>query len=168
MSLTAERVGELLAYDPTTGFVVWKVQRGRARAGERAGAVHRRTNKRRIRIDGTKYFEHRIAWLLMTGAWPADEIDHRNGDGCDNRWGNLREATRAENAQNVGVTKAVSGFRGVRFYGGKFAAAVKHAGRMHYAGRHETAEAAYEAYQAKRAELFTYQPDVRNGAAQGV
>jgi hypothetical protein len=32
---------------------------------------------------------HRIIWALATGAWPQNQIDHRNGFGTDNRLSNL-------------------------------------------------------------------------------
>jgi len=35
----------------------------------------------------------RVAWLYMTGAWPA-EVRHINRDGSDDRWANLRELPR--------------------------------------------------------------------------
>jgi len=55
---------------------------------------------------------HRVAWLLMTGDWPPQgmDIDHINRDRADNRWSNLRLATRSQNKNNsiyIGVTKNV-------------------------------------------------------------
>jgi len=38
---------------------------------------------------------------LMTGEWPQYEIDHVDGDPSNNRWLNLREASRSENMCNV-------------------------------------------------------------------
>lgn len=48
----------------------------------------------------------------MTGAWPANQIDHINLDKRDNRWANLREATGSQNAMNR-CGRAASGFKGV-------------------------------------------------------
>jgi len=36
----------------------------------------------------------------MTGEWPQNTIDHRNGIRTDNRWANLRAATQSQNNQN--------------------------------------------------------------------
>lgn len=42
---------------------------------------------------------HRVIWAIVTGEWPA-EIDHIDGDGCNNKWDNLKNVTRAENMKN--------------------------------------------------------------------
>lgn len=55
---------------------------------------------RNIRIDGRAYRVHRLAWLWMTGEWPDPECDHINTVKNDNRWFNLRKATRGQNAAN--------------------------------------------------------------------
>ena len=96
----------LLNYNPETGEFIW-LPRGYPHkkwdvryAGKSAGCISK-LGYLIINIDSQHYFGHRIAWKYMTGADPIEEIDHQNGDSLDNRWGNLREATRTTNARNV-------------------------------------------------------------------
>lgn len=84
------------AYYPKTGLILNKATCRRAGSSPDATCRYRR-----ICRNGNRVMEHRLAWRLMTGSWPAEEIDHRNGNTADNRWENLRSATRAENHQNV-------------------------------------------------------------------
>lgn len=52
----------------------------------------------------------------MTGSWPSMFIDHINIDKSDNRWCNLREADRFDNAYNIKPRKYnKSGYVGVSF-----------------------------------------------------
>jgi hypothetical protein len=96
-----DRLRELLRYDPKTGLFSWRVQsNGRVPAGTRAGTPKRRGNLE-IKIDGKLYQASRLAFFYMTGQWPAADIDHINGNPTDNRWANLREATRGQNAANA-------------------------------------------------------------------
>ncbi len=44
-----------------------------------------------------EFYAHRLAFALMVGRFPADEVDHINRIRRDNTWTNLREATRREN-----------------------------------------------------------------------
>jgi hypothetical protein len=98
--LTAERLRECLLYNPDTGEFRWLVDRGsNAREGTGAGAINT-DGYRVITLCGREYRAHRLAWLYMTGEWPADEVDHRNLIRDDNRWDNLREATPAQNKCN--------------------------------------------------------------------
>lgn len=67
-----------------------------------------------IMLDYKRYMASRLAWLYMTGTWPQFECDHINRDRADDRWINLREATRSENARNTQTrSDNSSGFRGV-------------------------------------------------------
>ncbi len=60
---------------------------------------------------------HRAAWAIHYGRWPAQTIDHINGDRSDNRLVNLRELSRADNARNKGSPKsAKSKFVGVSWF----------------------------------------------------
>ena len=99
--LTIAFLAPLFDYDPETGFVSWKIDFGTAKAGDRAGHV-RPSGYRMIQIDGRRYQEHRIAWVLTHGDLPADgrQIDHANQVKDDNRLANLRAATRAEQQIN--------------------------------------------------------------------
>ncbi len=49
---------------------------------------------------GVPFLAHRVAWAYVTGAWPAEQIDHINGIRTDNRFVNLREATPLQNSKN--------------------------------------------------------------------
>lgn len=54
----------------------------------------------KIRIGGKRLQAHRVAWYMYYQEWPTLDIDHINGDKTDNRFLNLREVTRAQNALN--------------------------------------------------------------------
>lgn len=53
-----------------------------------------------IKIKGKQYKAHRVAWLLATGEYPTEEIDHFNRDKTDNRFDNLRISNRKEQNNN--------------------------------------------------------------------
>jgi hypothetical protein len=99
-ALSADKLRTLLRYDPETGFFTWKATRRGCSPSSNAGTVSKDTGYRIIVIDYRQYRAHRLAYLYMTGAWPAEEIDHRNGVRDDNRWVNLRHATVAQNCRN--------------------------------------------------------------------
>jgi len=142
---TLERFRALLDCDPATGTFTWLVTRGgKAIAGSIAGSPNSR-GYLRIRIDGRGYRAHRLVWLYVHGKWPAGEIDHINGVKDDNRLANLREATRAENNRNVGLSAAnKTGVKGVCFVmdSGKYRSRCRLNGEMHHLGYHDTLEAA--------------------------
>jgi hypothetical protein len=92
--LMAEELRALLSYGQADGVFTWLVKPGK-RARAIAGNLYR--GYRRIKIGPRFYAAHRLAWLWMTGEWPAAEIDHINMDRDDNRWCNLREASHSQN-----------------------------------------------------------------------
>jgi hypothetical protein len=156
MTLSAERLRELLDYDPETGVFRWKAvsSKNQVRVGDVAGCVE--TNGyRRIRVYGRAYQAHRLAWLHVYGRWPVGEIDHINGAKDDNRISNLREATRSENLQNQrrATRGSKTGFLGVYPSFGKFGAQIMLAGKTRHIGTFETAEQAHAAYVRAKREL---------------
>lgn len=115
--LTQQRVKELFDYDPISGEIRWrKPQSPRLKAGDLAGSITKQgyTN---IRLDGHTYKAHRLAWLYMTGEHPPHEVDHINRIKGDNRWENLRKATKDENQWNASLrSDSTSGVSGVTFH----------------------------------------------------
>lgn len=106
-----------------------------------------------VRIFGRSYKAHRLAWLYMTGAWPALDVDHKNGVHDDNRWDNLREVTMSVNQQNQRKAQRgnVVGLLGVSAKRKKFSARIHLNGKTILLGVHDTPEMAHAAYlKAKR------------------
>lgn len=106
------------SYDHQTGEIY--------RKGKRVGASCDGGRYMRVWVAGKHIRHHRVAWYLYYGSWPAFNIDHINGDGCDNRILNLREVTHSENLRNKksysrteslphGVTSRITKRLGVRY-----------------------------------------------------
>lgn len=150
--LTAAQLRELLDYDPETGVFRWRVTNSnRAVAGKEAGCIETRRNTRyrTIPLRGRRYYAQRLAWLYMTGEWPEHIVDHRDGEGLNNRWENLRQATEAQNARNARRHRDnTTGLKGVHFNRqlGRFQANIHADGVSHHLGLFDTAEEAGEAY----------------------
>lgn len=115
--LTHTRLKEVIKYDPETGVFTWlKREHRKDLIGCDAGSVSG-TGYRTIRVDGVLYQAHRIAFLYMTGQFPSHDIDHINRDRSDNRWENLRPATRSQNCFNKAmISTNTSGVKGVYWH----------------------------------------------------
>ena len=147
-TLTAERLRHLLDYDPDTGLFTWKVSPARnVKDGQVAGSIND-DGYLRIRFDGKAYAAHRLAWLYMTGEFPPADVDHKNGIRSDNRWANLRAATRTENSANH-KGWGTSGVRGVRWCKKtkKWQARIRVNGTLYRIGTFSTVEEANACYQ---------------------
>jgi hypothetical protein len=102
-----------------------------------------------VSLCGRPYLVHRVVYLMMTGRWPRKEIDHINGDRTDNRWVNLRVASRSQNGANKGISQANnSGYKGVHLcsFTGLWRARIKMKGKSTCLGRFPTPEEAHAAY----------------------
>jgi len=154
-SAFAERVREVLDYNPDTGIFTWKVNISNLKAGRVTGCPTGPGGHLAIRVSKTLYLAHRLAFLIMTGEWPRGEVDHINGCGSDNRWGNLRDGDRHQNMQNRrGPRKgSKSGILGATWDAryGKWVARIHVDGRSKHLGYFSTPEEAGAVYlDAKR------------------
>lgn len=132
MDLTHKVLYEALDYNKESGLFTWKVDRPlehfkntHARntyLGRFAGKVAGHPSKygpkdlyyTQIRIKGKLFLAHRLAWFYVNAEWPAQLIDHEDGDGLNNKWLNLRQANSISNGRNCGLSSNnKSGVNGV-------------------------------------------------------
>ncbi len=152
-NVTQKRLKELLHYDPETGIFRWTYRDNRwRRVGGTAGT--NKTGYLVIYIDGLQYGAHRLAVLYMTGRFPPDEVDHKNGKRSDNRWENLRECTHGFNGQNLrkANSRSETGLIGAHPNSrNSYMARIQVGGKQLYLGNFKTAQEANAAYvSAKR------------------
>ncbi len=117
--LSAEFVRSLFEYNPRTGILRWKHRSDVGKwwntryAGKELCTIDK--DGYLIALIGRKrYPAHRLAWIIVTGEWPKNDIDHRRKPRTNNKFKNLREATRAQNIYNSDRrSDNTSGHRGV-------------------------------------------------------
>lgn len=145
-----ERVNELLSYNEEAGRLHWKISVARwIKVGDEAGTYgHCAVN---VTLDKITYRAHRIIWLLVTQSDPGNLlIDHIDGNFHNNRFGNLRLATKGQNQCNQKVRiDNTSGAKGVIWdeNRSKWRAQIQVKGKRLFLGRYKTKEEASTAYQ---------------------
>jgi hypothetical protein len=156
---TVARVRELLDYDAITGVFTWRPDRQgvrRNRRGVVAGGVDS-YGYVRIKVDGSRIGAHRLAWMHVHGAPPADQIDHIDGNRTNNAIANLRDVPAVVNRQNIRLPKAgnKTGLLGVcapKYEGCRYLAMICHNGKKIRLGYFDTPEQAHSAYIAAKRE----------------
>lgn len=115
--ITQEYLSECLDYDQETGDLVWKIRPlshfhcvknaenwNTEHALNIAGNVIKNVSNKSyltINISSAQFLAHRLIFVIMSGSWPKLEVDHIDGNGLNNAWSNLREASKTENNRNA-------------------------------------------------------------------
>jgi hypothetical protein len=151
-------VRELLHYDVVTGQFTWLP---RSREMFVSNNAFRTWNNRytgkiagtlslaghlRIAIGHTQYRAHRLVWLYVHGEPVPDVIDHIDHDKLNNRFSNLRAATKRQNGANSGKRKNnTTGIKGVGRWKGYYRARIMFDGKDISLGYFKTLEEAAKA-----------------------
>lgn len=163
--ITHKYLKEVLGYNEITGVFTWLVNRNSYRGKVKVGAVANNVSAHgyiRIGIDGTRYQAHRLAWFYVYGKWPRSQIDHINRDRLDNRISNLREASDAQNKQNLGLnSRNTSGVTGVTWdkQRQKWFAKINHNYKQIPLGRFDNIQDATNAYAEAKRRLHDFSPE---------
>lgn len=150
-----QRLHELFDFDAERGLLIARVARRDVAPGEPCLGCDF-SGYRMLCVDGKQFLVHRLIWLYVHGCWPTDNIDHRDGDGCNNRLANLRDVPQVVNSQNL--RKARSNNRSTGMLGaykrndtGRFTSRIGVDGKSLSLGCFDSAEEAQSAYiEAKR------------------
>lgn len=162
--ISHEEVKRRYAYDANTGQLTFKIappNQSESRIGQEAGYVRDcKYGKYRVVKFGNKaVYAHRLIWFFVHGKWPKGHIDHENGNKLDNRFINLREASRSQNGANRKQLKSnTSGYKGVTKFvtkkqALKWKAQITFQQKVYYLGLFDTKEEAHAAYLEAAKEL---------------
>lgn len=153
--MTQEELKSILNYNGETGEFSWLPAKMKWKRLNRVGSK-KASGYMQVGIGDKVYYQHRLAWLYMTGEWPDSEIDHINGIRDDNRWCNLRLATSSQNGMNTALSSVnTSGIKGVSWdkRNKKWCATIKINRITIWLGRHSSIESAKKAIEMARVHI---------------
>jgi hypothetical protein len=146
-NFTQGYIKSIFKYNPETGVFKWLYSGRGIKKYKDMVAGCKKTKYVYIKLNQVSVTAHRLAWLYMTGEYPVNEIDHIDGDGHNNKWNNLREATRSNNCLNS-KRKNRYGIRGVRKNGKNgYSAEARINKKYYYLGTYPTVREAGKAYE---------------------
>lgn len=161
MKVSVEFIKECFSLDDSTGKVMWKTRPPHHFPSDTymkmcntkyAGKIAGNIMPKGYQVVGFPGYERiygqTISWVLAYGKYPdLPVIDHKDGNPQNNRIGNLRECTVAQNHQNARRKLGVCGLKGVHpRKRGTFRAQINVDGRRIYLGEYQTAEEGHQAY----------------------
>ena len=157
------------AYDSDTGLLSWKkrpAKQGKTSHGGRIFSSRyasneiktkfegRNTNYYQVRLDGINHLVHRLVYKIIHGVDPLI-IDHKDGNGQNNKEDNIRSVSSSENSKNQKLNvKNKFGCMGVRkrSSGRSWEARIVSSGKEFHLGSFECYEDAVKA--RKEAEVI--------------
>lgn len=155
--ISQEELKKLFDYDPVTGVLSRLVRTGQNCKLGPVSVVPNSNGYILVRLGGRKQPVHRVAWAWTTGEWSGTDIDHRDLDKANNRWSNLRKATRSQNQANCALpSNNTSGKKGVCYDAKrmKFSAQIRVDDRLIFLGRFGEFKKASVAYDAAAKKFF--------------
>jgi len=141
-----ERLWDLYDYKPLTGELISR------QTGRPVGRPNAKGYLYATLAGNANWAVHRAVWVWVTGKDPAEmQVDHKDCNRSNNRWGNLRLATNLENCFNRLARQRhgrhPSSYKGVNIVEGKYIYAVIQVnGKRVSLGRYETEAEAHAAY----------------------
>jgi len=151
---TAKRIRFLFDYNPDTGILTRRVTAGGQMRGDKVGCIND-WGYIKVKVDQGTYQAHMLIWVWMTGKWPRKLVDHKDTDAANNKWNNLRLATRQQNSCNR-KTKCdnVSGLKGVSKRKDGYVAVINTRGVYRYLGYFKDPNEAHAVYCAAAKKYF--------------
>lgn len=149
-------IGESIEYEPETGTLRWREDRGYNKIKGRAINNIDVFGYNTVVFEKRHYKAHRVIFHLMEQEVP-EFVDHINGDRSDNRWCNLRVADATQNTTNSKPrSNALQTPKGVDFNkeSGKFRARITENKKTRLIGRYLTVEEAAAAYDKEALRVF--------------
>lgn len=98
------------------GHLYWRQSKGRAKAGSKAGYINKFLGREYVRVEGKRYFTHRIVFAMFHGELP-EYVDHIDNNPLNNKIENLRKVDASQSQWNTRKQKNnTSGMKGVSYH----------------------------------------------------
>lgn len=152
---TKKEFDQFYRYEPDTGRI-FSINKGKYLTG----CVISANNNRYLEYNLGKFGKrrgHQLAVLAMTGEWPPPgyEPDHRDRNGLNNKWSNIRLATKSQQQYNRRLSADhPTGIQGLSIaQNGNIIVRVRPKDKPHFHGTYKTIQEAEAALDQARIDL---------------